>query len=134
MKTSARDVRRGCQSTVQPLPSKTILRRSAARSAFSELGWLEKGPIPRVAPRVEKRIAFVERVLRERASHQINYRKSQEAIGRRFMQRCTATRDRVARGFWRCTHPVVRPILDTLWQSFDEPRCWEYDSQGRWNG
>jgi hypothetical protein len=31
-------------------------------------------------------------------------------------------------------HAVARPILDTLWQSFDEPRCREYDSQGNWNG
>jgi hypothetical protein len=31
-------------------------------------------------------------------------------------------------------HTVVRPILDTLWQSFDEPRCREYDTDGHWNG
>jgi hypothetical protein len=26
------------------------------------------------------------------------------------------------------------PILDTLWQSFDEPRCREYDADGHWSG
>lgn len=29
--------------------------------------------------------------------------------------------------------PVVRPILDILWQCFDEPRCLEYDANGRWS-
>ena len=29
---------------------------------------------------------------------------------------------------------IAPPILDTLWQSFDEPRCREYDSNGNWNG
>jgi hypothetical protein len=29
---------------------------------------------------------------------------------------------------------VVRPILDMLWQCFDEPRCREYDTAGRWVG
>ena len=28
--------------------------------------------------------------------------------------------------------PVVRPILDILWQCFDAPRCLEYDANGRW--
>lgn len=27
---------------------------------------------------------------------------------------------------------IVRPILDILWQSFDEPRCREYDIEGHW--
>lgn len=27
---------------------------------------------------------------------------------------------------------VVRPILDILWQCFDEPRCLEYDADGQW--
>jgi hypothetical protein len=27
---------------------------------------------------------------------------------------------------------VVRPTLDILWQCFDEPRCLEYDAEGRW--
>lgn len=28
--------------------------------------------------------------------------------------------------------PIVRPVLDILWQCFDEPRCLEYDADGRW--
>jgi hypothetical protein len=28
--------------------------------------------------------------------------------------------------------PVVRPILDILWQCFDEPKCLQYDANGRW--
>ena len=28
---------------------------------------------------------------------------------------------------------VVRPILDTMWQCFDEPRCLEYDREGNWH-
>jgi hypothetical protein len=27
---------------------------------------------------------------------------------------------------------VLKPMLDTLWQCFDEPRCLEYDALGRW--
>jgi hypothetical protein len=27
---------------------------------------------------------------------------------------------------------AVRPTLDILWQCFDEPRCLEYDADGRW--
>lgn len=28
--------------------------------------------------------------------------------------------------------PIVRPVLDILWQCFDEPRCLEFDADGRW--
>lgn len=28
--------------------------------------------------------------------------------------------------------PTVRPMLDILWQCFDEPRCLEYDAEGHW--
>jgi hypothetical protein len=29
--------------------------------------------------------------------------------------------------------PIVRRMLDTLWQCFDEPRCLEFDANGNWN-
>lgn len=28
---------------------------------------------------------------------------------------------------------IVRPILDIIWQCFGQPRCLEYDNEGRWN-